>query len=693
VRPTKAVLKALLSAPKRTLDKDALISAVADRGVTPTGVEKAVASLKASGRLIEIEPGIYQGLKDRDLAVGRLSMTRKGYGFVELQGGDIYVRATDMRGALHRDVVAVRVFSERGGKRSGEVAYVVERANETIVGRFEKHGVVGVVVPSDRRIQTEVLISPDGISDAANGDMVVAKVTRFPTSRDAAQGFVQENLGHEGEPGVDIEVIIREHGLRTAFPGSALDEAATIPIDNEASSTGRTDLRDLFTVTIDPPDAKDFDDAISLEWVEGVLRLWVHIADVSHYVPWGSEIDREAVKRANSVYLVDRVLPMLPERLSNVVCSLKPDEDRLTMTAEIDIDRQGVVSRYRLYPSLIRSDQRLDYESVDEWLDDDSGFPDDKTAQLLRDFASLGKTLDRRRVSRGGLDLETVEAKVILSDEGIPIDVKIRQRTPATCMIEQGMILANEVVAQHMVSHEAPMVFRIHEDPDPDALKDIAVVLREFDYPIGNVADAKPRTFQKIIEHAHKRPEKLLINSLLLRTLKRARYVDFQHSHFGLASEAYTHFTSPIRRYPDLIVHRLLKAQLAGTLGDAGTSEMIPELGWLAEHCSEQEREAEAAENDSVKLKLTQLMAEHVGEMFDGIVTSVMGFGMFVQLPNTAEGLVHVENMTDDYYQHDAERFMLYGETRGRTYRLGQQVKVRVIDVIVSESRIDLELA
>ncbi|HSQ21576.1 MAG TPA: RNB domain-containing ribonuclease, partial [Coriobacteriia bacterium] len=390
--------------------------------------------------------------------------------------------------------------------------------------------------------------------------------------------------------------------------------------------------------------------------------------------------------------LVDRVLPMLPEHLSNVICSLNPGEDRLTFTVEMLLDKTGLVERYECYPSGMKSDRRCNYDEVQEWLDS-GGFPDETIERALLDFRTVGEAIHERRIVRGGLDFDTVEARVTLDDRGEPTGVVLRSRTEATNMIEEAMILANEVVARHMTAAKAPMVYRIHEDPDADALGQVAVVLKEFGYPVQDMHGAGPRTFQKIVAFAHGRPEERLINSLLLRARERARYVDYLGSHFGLASEAYTHFTSPIRRYPDLIVHRLLKAQLTRALDQSPTSLMVPELEWLAEHSSTMEREAEAAEDESQKVKLVALMANHLGETFDGIITGVMGFGLFVQLENTAEGLVHVETMADDYYRLDAERFMLWGENKGATYRLGQQVRVRILDANVAERRLDFELA
>ena len=631
------------------------------------------------------------------LIIGRISVNRRGYGFVESDEGDIYVASRDTGGAMHRDIVGVRPSSTRGKQgRSGVVVKVIERANDTVVGRYERHGRLGIVVPSDPRIRTEVFISTRDGSAAEDGDIVVARLTAYPSRRNAAQGVVEEILGQEGEPGLEIEVIIREHGLRTEFPADALAEAAAERLDVDAAlgAGDRADLRGTFTVTIDPVDARDFDDAISIEHVDGRIRLGIHIADVSHYVAWDSALDAEARRRATSVYLVDRVLPMLPEELSNEICSLNPDEDRLAFSVIMDLSPDAVVESYRLTPSVIRSDRRFDYDRVQSWIDGEQPFPDEQSERLLGAFHRIARAIGERRVARGGLDFETVEAKVILAEDNItPVDVRIRQRTDATNMIEEAMILANEVVAGHMTRAGAPMVYRIHEDPDTDALSQVAVILKEFDYPTKDVHGASPATFQRIVQFAHGRPEQRLINSLLLRALQRARYTDYLGSHFGLASEAYCHFTSPIRRYPDLLVHRLLRAQLSRALDEEPAASMAGELEWLAEHCSTMEREAEAAEDDSVRVKLAQLMAEHVGEVFEGLITGVHSFGLFVQLDNTAEGLVHVSTMSDDYYHLEPERFMLVGEERRRSYRLGERIGVRILGVSVAEGRIDLEPA
>ncbi|MBC7266110.1 MAG: ribonuclease R [Coriobacteriia bacterium] len=694
MRPEKAVLKALRDA-HRALTAEEAAELVSRHGIEPPRTERVLRSLVTSGAVAVLPNGRYLALKERNLLVGRLSMHRRGFAFVSTPLGEVYVARRDTGGALHGDTVAVRLHTQRAReRRSGEVVQVLERGVTHVVGRLERHGALGIVVPTDPRIRHEVFVDMARSElTARDNDVVVVRVMRYPTRRDAMQGIIEEVLGPADAPGVDVEIVIREHGLRTAFPPEVTAASEKLTIDVEAElQAGRPDLRDLFTVTIDPVDAKDFDDAISIERRDGGFRLWVHIADVSHYVLWDDPVDEEARVRATSVYLADRVLPMLPERISNDLCSLKPGEDRLAFTVEFECDARGAVGAYKLYPSVIRSDRRLDYDSVDGWLES-GGFPDAETERLLLALRDLAARLHERRIERGGLDFETVEARVTLDADGRPTGVTLRRRTVATNMIEEAMIAANEVVARHMRDAGAPMVYRIHEDPDPEALDELAVVLKEFDYPIKDVHGASPQTFQRIVAFAHGRPEELLINSLLIRALERARYSALLESHFGLASEAYCHFTSPIRRYPDLLVHRLLKAQLAKALDKEPAASIAPELDWLAEHCSVMEREAESAEDDSQRVKLVELMSEHVGEVFDALITGVVSFGMFVQLDNTAEGLVHVKAMADDYYHLDAERFMLIGERNGAVYRLGQRVRVRLIDADVAEKRLDFELA
>ena len=631
--------------------------------------------------------------------VGRFSSTRHGYGFVASPDGDYFIAARDTGGAMHGDTVSIRPEAKRGREgRSGVVVKVTERAITTVVGRFDRHGAIGIVTPADRRIRTEVFVSGQGIGDATSGDIVQVVLTGYPSRHHAAQGYVEEIIGREGDPGIEIEIIIREHGLRREFPAAASQEAEAIRLDVSDAlvrEADRRDIRERFTFTIDPVDARDFDDAISIEHTEdGRVILGVHIADVSHYVPWDSSIDNEARLRATSVYLVDRVIPMLPEELSNGICSLNPGEDRLAFSVDMVMSKDGVVESSTFYPSAIRSDRRFSYDQVDLWLEGTEPFPDRESELAVREFARITRHIGERRVARGGLDFETVEAKVKLDKDGKPIEVVLRERTVATNSIEEAMIAANEAVARHMRDAKAPMVYRIHENPDPEALSQMSLILKEFDYPIKDLHGASPATFQRIITFAHGRREKYLINSLLVRALERARYVDYLAPHFGLASEAYCHFTSPIRRYPDLIVHRLLKAQLRGKLEtDFAASRMTPELGWLAEHSSVMERESAMAEMDSTRFKLCELMADHIDEVYPGIITGVANFGLFVQLANTAEGMVRADDLPGDRYKYEANRHMLVGEKKGDSYRLGQAVKVRIVNVSPGDARIDLLLA
>lgn len=629
------------------------------------------------------------------LLVGRLSMNRKGFGFVEAPEGDIYIPARETSGAMHGDTVGVRVNAGRSRQgRSGTVLKIFERANETLVGRFENHSRVGVVVPVDSRIQHDVFVHRKDAGQASPGDIVVVRLTAFPSRRQSATGVIEEVLGPQGTPGLEIEVIIRQHGLRTEFPLEVTSHAAsrTLDVEQALGEPDRRDLRDKLTFTIDPSDARDFDDAITAERVDGVLRLGVHIADVGHYVRWDDPVDLEARKRGTSVYLVDRVLPMLPEHLSNHLCSLNPGECRLAFSVMMDLDGNGALVGYELFPSVIRSDMRFDYDQVQRFLDGKESLADRDLEQAVREVARAAELLRKRRLARGGLDFETVEAKVRLADDGAPLEVVLRERTQATNMIEEAMIRANEAVAEHMLQAGAPMVYRIHEKPDPEALSPVAAVLKEFDYPVSEIRGATPATFARIIAYAHNRPEKRLINSLLLRAMQRARYTAYIDTHFGLASDAYSHFTSPIRRYPDLVVHRLLRAVLREGAQAPELMTAAEDLEWIADHSSTMEREAEAAEDETVRLKIAQLLAGHVGEVFDGIITGVHSYGLFVQLENTAEGLVHVRSMIDDYYELDATGFSLIGRERRRSYRLGERVSVRITNVSTVDARIDFEI-
>ncbi len=691
----------------RPRTEEQVLRSVGQHGLEPGDIRRTLDDLVFTGRVERTRKGAYRLARPEGTVTGRISVTRRGFGFVARPDGpDVYVSAQRMAGAMHGDTVEARLLrTSRWGGDSGEVVHVLERAHETLVGRYEKLGKIGQVVPADARINYCVVVGRHMRSGARTGDMVVVRIDRFPDGRRDPAGEIVQVIGHESDPNIEIEVIVRNHGLRTEFPPEVLEAAAAIPtdvIETDAVADGRRDYRDLLTCTIDGADAKDFDDAISIERDGDKFVLTVHIADVSHYTPLRGPIQQEAAVRGTSVYLVDRVLPMLPERLSNGICSLKPGVDRLAVSvrmivwaggsadhggAKRDGAGGGQAEHLEIGPSIIRSDRRLTYEEVDEWIEKDA-YPDETLRTYITDLLDLMHVLDRRRLERGSLEFETVEPQVILDEDGRPLDVKLRVPTPATKIIEEAMILTNETIAGFMHEHRSPMIYRIHDEPDAETIAELGVILDELNYPVKSLAGGDPRVYQAVIRFAHKRPEKLLINQLLLRSMKQAVYCPALSPHFGLASACYTHFTSPIRRYPDLVVHHLLKALLAH--GKQAPGELFDDLEGVAELSSLAEREADEAERESETVKICELMQGHLGETFDGIVTGVVSFGLFVQLPNTVEGLVHIRDLTDDYYQHEPERFLLRGERSGRVYRLGQQLRVKLVNVVVGERRLDL---
>lgn len=626
---------------------------------------------------------------------GVISCSSRGSGFVSTPLGDVFIPPEAMRGAWHKDEVTVELREKRRGpgkSLAGVVTAVKRRAYKRIVGTLEKDKRLALVRPANKRLNNLVQVSLNALGGAESGDVVVVEITRYASAREGAQGKVAKVLGNVAEPGVDIDTIVYSHELPVEFSAAALREAATVAAEKVDVAVGFHDLRQLYTVTIDGLDAKDFDDAVSLQATEdGHFNLWVHIANVSHYVKVGSPIDKDALERGTSVYLPDRVIPMLPEELSNDLCSLKPDVDRLAMTVFMRVDAGGDVVEHEIFESVIRSDARLTYEEVDARLSDHN-FTSETLAQLLLTLELLSQVLSKKRISRGSLEFETVEPKIILNEEKWPVEVLIRERTPATQIIEEAMILTNETVASDMMSAGVPMIYRVHDKPDPEAVAAMSTLIRQLGYPILTLEDAHPRTFQALIEWAHQRPEKLLINSLLLRAMSKAKYAAKWQEHFGLASEHYTHFTSPIRRYPDLIVHRLVKAKAAAAHGSPEKPSWVERLPELAEHCSVREREAQGAERESVDAKMAQFMLGRVGEEFDAVISGVTSFGLFVELENSAEGLVLAAKLKDDYYRFEAERYLMRGERTGKVYRLGQSIRVRLVDVSVAKRELDFEI-
>jgi ribonuclease R len=661
--------------------------------VKRTRIEQALARLVKKGQVVKVSDNRYELSSRTTFVTGPFDATSRGFGFVIHEDGDVFIPLRSRGGALPGDVVMAAVKpGKSGAKREGAIVQVIQRKSSSVVGIVEKKGRIGYLIPYDRRLYRPVVLAET--RNVENGDVIVAAITRYPeSSEDPLYAAPAEILGREGSGSVSVEVIIRSHGLPTSFPDEVIAEARDVAVFPQDAIERRRDLRDLFTVTIDGLDAKDFDDAVSCTREGENYRLWVHIADVAYYVRRESALDREARERAFSVYLVDRVIPMLPFELSNGICSLNPREDRLTMTVEMLIDNAGQVLAYEAYESVIRSDHRLTYEEVDAAFAAGT-FVDPEVGKLMNLMRELSTVLEDRRLRRGALNFEIPEARVILDENGQPVDVVIREKTPATTIIEEAMIVTNETVAHHLYWLGYPCMYRIHEKPDPDSLAFVERFLAELGYPHDGVRTGLPREMQKVIAYAKERPEKILVNALLLRAMKQARYAPQPLGHFGLASQLYCHFTSPIRRYPDLVVHRLLKEALRSPSEPTKVARQIARnLPELSEHCSIKEREAADCERESTEVKLYELMArDHIGDTFEGIISGITSTGFFVELPNTAEGFVSFSDIRGEYFAVIPERFEAVGRNSGTVFRVGERVLVQVVSVSPAERRMDLAL-
>lgn len=650
---------------------------------------------------------------------GVLSVTPQGYGFVRTAEGEFFVPEAKLGSALDGDFVEVapskinhghrqagKAHNRVGDTPTARVVSVIVRSHETLVGRYEIAEPFGVVVPEDPRIGYDVFTLHADNPHVEDGDIVRVRMVEYPSRHSAATGVVEEVLGHDGDAGVAIESVIGRHRLLTTFSEAALDEAAAAVVDVEgALREGYRDLRERTVFTVDPTDARDFDDALSYEEDGGLHHVGVHIADVSHYVPWGSAIDLDARRRATSVYLVDRVLPMLPEALSNGVCSLRPHEERRALTVDMWIDEDGGLVRAEFYPSVIESKARLSYSEAQAALERmRAGLPVEEgnadltptVCESLTGLARVSALLARRRRRLGALDFELPEAKVRLDEFGRPVGVHVRRKTDATSLVEQCMIAANIAVAERLEEAGWPCVFRVHEKPDVGSLAELVPFLQGFsayrDLAVTPFVEGSPSALQGLMRKAKGRPEEELVSSLVVRAMKRAVYRRSCEPHYGLAAERYLHFTSPIRRYPDLIAHRMLKAQLVGRRGRDFDGQ-VSALARLAEHSSEMERTAEAAARESQEMKLCELLASQVGETFEGVVFGVASYGIFVRLPNTAEGLVPVRWLGDEYFSLDPQRRMLIGEESGRVFRAGRRIAVQIASVDPRRRSIELRLA
>jgi len=695
--------------------------------------------LIVDGEVVKIRGGRV-GLPSRmDLVVGRLTCNPAGYGFVVPEkargrGGDVYVSAVNMKEALHGDRVVARIERHTPKGPEGRIIRVLERSLQRIVGRYEEDGRFGGhVVPFDKRVLHELSIAPGDNQGARPGEMVSAQITRPPTATRNPSGRVLQVLGRLEDPGVDLKVVMAKYELPDAFPPEVEAEAESVAREvGEAEIRGRTDFRSWTTVTIDPETARDHDDAVAIERLSnGHWRLAVHIADVSHYVRPGTLLDQEAYVRGTSVYFPDRVVPMLPHALSSNVCSLVEGKDRLTQSAVLELDAKGQVRKAEFHDGVIRSAARLTYPQVQAVVDGDAAERRRHAplVRMLEDMDELAKLMRKRRYERGSLDFDLPEPKLVLGASGEMTGIVAAERLDSMRLVEEFMLAANEAVAARLSKAGMPALFRIHEQPDPERVEEFAELVASFGYRVPAHLEAiRPQDFQLVLRQIEGKPEEKLVSYLLLRTMKLARYHEENLGHFGLATEMYAHFTSPIRRYPDLVVHRALRAlrnrerveaRSRGGLGGAERppaqrasegllrpspagsrasasslrSDDTPELAEMGQHLSDMERRATDAERELVEWKKVRFMTDKLGEVYRGYVTGVQAFGLFVELEEIyVQGLVHVSSMTDDYYRFDERAHALKGENTRQVYRLGDEVEVQVVRVDLERRQLDFAL-
>ncbi len=634
--------------------------------------------------------------------VGTFISNSRGFGFVEVEGQeeDLFIPEEYTGGAFHLDTVQVELLKEQRGKRKeAKVTGILMHGIEQVVGTYDKGKSFGFVIPDNEKLNTDIFIPVERSKGAVTGHKVVAQITDYGDAKHKPEGKIIEILGHVNDPGVDILSIVKGFDLPTEFPERVLNQAERVAKEvSEADRDGRKDLRELMTVTIDGEDAKDLDDAISLSYEDGKYYLGVHIADVSNYVQENSALDQEALERGMSVYLVDRVIPMLPHVLSNGMCSLNMGEDRLALSCLMTVDQKGNVIDHEIVESVIHVDERMNYTDVNKILEEhDPALCKRYEAQvpMFHCMKELADILREKRKSRGSIDFDFPESKIELDKEGNPISIKPYERRIANKIIEDFMLLANETVAQHFYWMEIPFVYRTHETPDPEKIMKLGTFIRNFGYNIKVKTgdnEIHPKEIQKLLGKIEGTPEEALLSRLTLRSMKRASYQTECMGHFGLACPYYCHFTSPIRRYPDLQIHRIIKEQLRGRMDGKRIlhyEEILPEV---AKHSSQMERRADEAERETEKLKKAQYMVSRIGEKFEGVISGVTAWGIYVELPNTVEGMVHVSRMAGDYYYYDEQAYEMIGRDTGRTFRLGQKVDVIVDDVDLQMKSVDFVL-
>lgn len=670
---------------------------------SPNKFWQEMLALEQNGEIIKTRFDTYGLPEKMGLVAGRFQLTSKGFGFVipDNKGDrpDVFIPPRALNGAMNNDRVLARIDNDTHGKKpEGEILRIIVHANNKVVGVFHQSGEFAFVTPDDKRIGQDVYVMKRHFNNAKDGQKVVVEIIEWPQNNRKAEGKVTEVLGNLGDVGLEILSIIKQNDLPLTFPEEVLDASYKVPKTIKKSElNGRRDLRARTVVTVDGEDAKDLDDAVYVEKLNSnEYLLGVYIADVSYYVTENSVLDREARARGTSVYLVDRVLPMLPERLSNGICSLNAGEDRLSMACEMHINGEGKVLNYEIFPAVINVRHRLSYNIVRAMLAGDAElcakYKD--VLPMVGKMDELREILHKKRAKRGAVDFDLPEQNVILDEKLHPIEIVQRIHGNAESIIEEFMLAANETVAQHMFNQHWPFIYRVHDIPAEEKMQDFAKLLANFNIKFKVHEETKPKDIQQAVEAIAGTPEERLITTVALRSMKQAVYQTENIGHFGLAAKYYTHFTSPIRRYPDLIVHRLLHRWLQAPKLPANEVEPLGDkLDMIAEHSSIRERAAADAERATVELKKCEYMADHIGEEFDGTISGVTAFGMFVELENGVEGLVHISSLMDDYYDYYEERYALVGTHSGNVYRLGDKVRIEVLQVNISDVSIDFIMA
>ena len=663
-------------------------------------LQEVLDALLQEGKIEVSQKGKYQ--KSRGVFLtGVFTAHPKGFGFVSVDGmeEDVFIPEDQVHGAMHQDTVQITVKPGQSGKRrEGAVNRIVKRGTDRIVGLYQESRNFGFVIPDNERYTRDIFVPKEDSGGAVNGHKVVVELVSYGTDRKSPEGKVVEILGHISDPGTDILSIVKGYDLPVEFPEKVMRQAERVPDRiSEADMQGRTDLRDVQMVTIDGEDAKDLDDAVSLEMNGGQYILGVHIADVANYVQEGSALDREAFERGTSVYLVDRVIPMLPRRLSNGICSLNEGQDRLALSCIMTIDQKGKVLDHVIAETVIRVDRRMTYTSVKKILEEQDAEESARYEELVPMFLrmqELAGLLRERRRARGSIDFDFPETKVILDEKGEPVEILPYDRNTATKIIEDFMLIANETVAEDYFWQELPFVYRTHENPDPDRMKKLSTLINNFGYSIRFREDeVHPKELQKLLERLEGTPEETLISRLTLRSMKQAKYTTECTGHFGLAARYYCHFTSPIRRYPDLQIHRIIKDSLRGRMNQEKIEHYRKILDEVAKQSSERERRADEAERETIRLKKAEYMSRHLWEEYEGVISGVTGWGLYVELPNTVEGLVHVASLQGDYFEYNENAYEMVGQRTGKTYRLGQTVRVQVVKADRTTRTVDFELA